>query len=472
MGAAEGALEKRFCRFVDLFPIVQPKKKQTAPIFGAGPAASANRDCCLMRPPRSRRARRQLAWLALCVRRRRQFAAVFLRRRGAARLRRQTELLQNTFDNIDEGLSVFDSTGRLVARNSRFCELLGLSLDIRSGTPLGEILMRQALQGAFGDVDPGAETTRRLDQFYREVPTTKERVTPAGRILQIRRSAMPDGAVLSVYSDVTDIRAGERKLLQARSQAEAANHSKSEFLANMSHELRTPLNAIIGFTEIISQELFGPIGNEKYLEYIKDVHSSSLHLLSIINDVLDMSKIEAGKLELAKQMVALQDVLGDVVRIVHERASCRGIELVSLSVNEPVVIWADERAMKQIFLNLLSNAIKFSSDGQRISVRVSAEQAGCAAIEVEDHGIGMNEEEQERALQPFGQAKPATTGNYGGTGLGLPITKGLVEAHGGTLSISSRLGEGTTVRVVLPTQAAQLIVEDDRDQNAGPSPLG
>ena len=261
-----------------------------------------------------------------------------------------------------------NSTGRLVARNSRFCELLGLSLDIPSGTPLGEILMRQALQGAFGDVDPGAETTRRLDQFYREVPTTKERVTPAGRILQIRRSAMPDGAVLSVYSDVTDIRAGERKLLQARSQAEAANHSKSEFLANMSHELRTPLNAIIGFTEIISQELFGPIGNEKYLEYIKDVQSSSLHLLSIINDVLDMSKIEAGKLELAKQMVALQDVLGDVVRIVHERASCRGIELVSLSVDEPVVIWADERAMKQIFLNLLSNAIKFSSDGQRQAI--------------------------------------------------------------------------------------------------------
>jgi signal transduction histidine kinase len=403
----------------------------------------------------------KLGRLAMRTLSRGQSAAGCLRR-SEARLRRRGDLLQNTLDNIGEGLSVFDARGRLVARNSRFCELLGLLPDIRIGTPLSEILKCQALQGAFGDVDPTAEAARRLEQFYREVPTTKERVTPAGRILQIRRSGMPDGAVLSVYSDVTDIRAGERGLLQARSQAEAANHSKSEFLANMSHELRTPLNAIIGFTEIISQELFGPIANEKYLEYVKDVHSSSLHLLSIINDVLDMSKIEAGKLELAKQLVALQDVLNDVIRMVHERASCRGIDLVFQAVENSVTIWADERAMKQIFLNLLSNAIKFSEDSEKIYIRVSPEQAGCAAIEVEDHGIGMNEEEQERALQPFGQAKPATTGNYGGTGLGLPITKGLVEAHGGTLSILSRTGQGTIVRVVLPTHATNPMVDDPR----------
>jgi signal transduction histidine kinase len=378
--------------------------------------------------------------------------------RSEGLLTRQNRLLQNTFDSIDEGLSVFDAQRRLAVRNSRFCEFLGLSPDLPVGLPLSEILMRQAQAGAFGDVNPVAETARRLDQFYRDVPTTKERVTPSGRILEIRRSAMPDGAVLSIYSDVTDIRAAERRLRQARSQAEAANHSKSEFLANMSHELRTPLNAIIGFTEIISQELFGPIGNEKYLEYVTDVHSSSLHLLSIINDVLDMSKIEAGKLELAKQSVVLQEVLSEVIRIVRERASSRGIDLISRSVDDPVVIWADERAMKQIFLNLLSNAIKFSRDREKVFVTVSAEHGGTAAIEVEDHGIGMNEDEQERALQPFGQAKPATTGNYGGTGLGLPITKGLVEAHGGTLAICSRPGAGTAVRVVLPVQAPDLAI--------------
>lgn len=378
------------------------------------------------------------------------------RRYREARLKGQSALLQTTLDNICEGLSVFDARGRLVARNSRFCELLGLPLDLPLETPLGEILMYQATQGAFGEVDPSMEATQRLKQFYRDVPTLKERVTPVGRILQIRRSAMPDGAVLSVYSDVTEIRAAERKLLQARSQAEAANHSKSEFLANMSHELRTPLNAIIGFTEIISQEMFGPIANEKYLEYMKDVHASSLHLLSIINDVLDMSKIEAGKLELARETVTIQDALRDVIRIVHERASCCGIELVSQLPVEPIMISADERAIKQIFLNLLSNAIKFSKEQGTVYVRITTEEHGLVVIEVEDHGIGMNEEEQARALQPFGQAKPATTRHYGGTGLGLPITKGLVEAHGGALSIYSRAGQGTMVRVELPRNPAQL----------------
>jgi signal transduction histidine kinase len=277
-------------------------------------------------------------------------------------------------------------------------------------------------------------------------------VTPAGRTLQIRRRTMPDGAVVSVYSNITKIKASERKLLQARSQAEMANRAKGDFIANMNHELRTPLNAIIGFSEVISNELFGSITNEKYLEYIKDIHSSSLHLLSIINDVLDMSKIEAGKLELSKGVVNLQIVMGEAMRMMHERAQSRGIELIAQRLDGEVDIWADERAMKQIFLNLLGNAIKFSKDDSKVYVRVVADQPNLAVVEFEDFGIGMTEEEQERALQPFGQAKPATTRNYGGTGLGLPITKGLIEAHGGKLIIKSCAGYGTIVRVALPTE--------------------
>ncbi|MGH7031776.1 MAG: PAS-domain containing protein [Stellaceae bacterium] len=399
-----------------------------------------------------------LAWLAARALRRDQFAAAFLRRREA-RLRRERWLLQSTLESIGEGLSVFDDCGRLIARNRRFCELLDLPTDLAMGAPLREILMRQAVRGDFGEAEPQAEVTRRLEQFYQEVPIVKERLTPAGRTLQIRRGPMPGGAVVSVYSDITELKASQSRLLEARSQAEFANHSKGEFLANMSHELRTPLNAIIGFTEIIAQELFGPVSNEKYLEYIKDVHASSLHLLSIINDVLDMSKIEAGKLELRKQAVTLQDLIAEVIRIVHERASSRGIELVTEITAEPIVIWADERSMKQIFLNLLSNAIKFSNEGGAVQVRVGAGPADTTIIEVEDHGIGMATDEQVRALQPFGQAKPATTRDYGGTGLGLPITKGLVEAHGGTLTIRSRSGAGTTVRLALPMQAAGAVPE-------------
>ena len=395
-----------------------------------------------------------LAWLAVRTLGRQQLAAARLLR-GKLRLKRRNLLLQNTLENIGEGLSVFDSRGRLIAWNSRFCELLDLPTDAVANAALRDILMLQTVRGDFGEGKPDADVTSRLDLFYRDVPTTKERITPAGRLLQIRRRAMPNGAVLSIYSDVTDIKASERKLIEARSQAELANRAKGEFLANMSHELRTPLNAIIGFSEVISHELFGPIANEKYLEYLRDIHASSLHLLSIINDVLDMSKIEAGKVELAQEVVPMQSLIGEVMRMVHERARSRNIELIAQMAKEEVDIWADERSMKQIFLNLLSNAIKFSREGGTVRVRVTADRPDVALFEIEDHGIGMNEEEQERALQPFGQAQPATTRTYGGTGLGLPITKGLVEAHGGTLTISSRADHGTTVRVVLPREPKQ-----------------
>jgi signal transduction histidine kinase len=377
---------------------------------------------------------------------------IFRRRRCA-----EARLLQSTLENIGEGLSVFDSRGRLIAWNSRFCELLELPPDLPVGAPLRDILTLQAARGDFGRDDPSAEVAKRLEWFYRDVPTTKERVTPRGRILQISRRAMPDGAIVSVYSDVTDLKASERKLIQARSQAEMANHAKSEFLANMSHELRTPLNAIIGFSEIIAHELFGPLGNERYLDYMKDIHQSSLHLLSIINDVLDMSKIEAGKLELSKEPLNIRHLIGEVVRMMRERADSRGIELVMKLSDGEIEIWADERAIKQIFLNLLSNAIKFSRDGGEVCIRVASEEPGLAVVEFEDHGIGMNEEELERALQPFGQAKPSTTRNYGGTGLGLPITKGLIEAHGGKLVIESRAGRGTIARISLPTERKQLM---------------
>jgi len=380
---------------------------------------------------------------------RQQLAAAHLWR-GELRVKRQNSLLQSTLEHIGEGLSVFDSQGRLIAWNFRFCELLDLPADLAAGARLHDILMHQAVRGDFGGDDPETEVARRLDLFYRDVPATKERVMPPGRTLQIRRRAMPNGAVISIYSDVTEIKASERKLIEARSQAEAANRAKGDFLANMSHELRTPLNAIIGFSEVISNELFGPIANEKYLEYIKDIHTSSLHLLSIINDVLDMSKIEAGKVELAKEVIQIQNVISEVIRMVHERARSRDIELTAQLSDEQIEIWADERSMKQIFLNLLSNAIKFSREGGQIYVRNTADRPDVAVLEIEDNGIGMSEEEQERALQPFGQAKPVTTRNYGGTGLGLPITKGLVEAHGGTLTIDSRAGYGTIVRIVLP----------------------
>jgi signal transduction histidine kinase len=204
------------------------------------------------------------------------------------RLARQNSLLQSTLEHMGEGLSVFDNQERLIEWNFRFCELLDISCAYAAGATLRDLLMLQAARGDFAEAETEGEVTRRLDLFYTDVPTTKERMTPAGRVLQIRRCAMPNGAILSVYSDVTEIRASERKLIEARSQAETANRAKGDFLANMSHELRTPLNAIIGFSEVISNELFGPIANAKYREYIKDINTNGLHLLSIVNDVLNI----------------------------------------------------------------------------------------------------------------------------------------------------------------------------------------
>jgi signal transduction histidine kinase len=172
--------------------------------------------------------------------------------------------------------------------------------------------------------------------------------------------------------------------------------------------------------------------------------------LAIVNDVLDMSKIEAGRLELCKESVSIETVIKDAVRMVEKRAQASGIKLAIEVCEKDGAIWADERALKQIFLNLLSNAIKFSKEGGKVTIRAITGRSDFATFEVEDSGVGMTEEEQRRALQPFGQAKAAMTRSYGGTGLGLPITKGLVEAHGGTLAISSHPGSGTLVRVLLP----------------------
>ena len=365
----------------------------------------------------------------------------------------QSALLQSTLENMGEGLSVFDREGRLIAWNSRFAKLLSLPIDL-SGATLSDILEQQAARGDFGPVDdPKREAADHAERFYRDLPTVIERTTLTGRVLLIRRRAMPDGGVVSLYSDITERKAAEAKMEQARIQAELANSAKSDFLANMSHELRTPLNAIIGFSEAISHELLGPVADKRQLEYIKDIHSSGLLLLSIINDVLDMSKIEAGKLELAQGRVGVQRLIAEAIRIVSEQARGRNLNLVTKLPDEELQIWGDERAIKQVLLNLLSNAIKFSHDRQSVHIRVSLNPHRDLVLDVEDHGIGMTEQEITRALQPFGQATSATTRTHGGTGLGLPIAKGLVEAHGGTLSIQSMPGRGTLVRVTVPKQS-------------------
>jgi signal transduction histidine kinase len=392
-----------------------------------------------------------LTWMMVRAFDRQQRAALELRA-GEDRLKRQSDLLQSTLENMGEGLSVFDRKGRLMAWNSRFIELLDLPADLSGEFTLQDILALQASRGDFGPVDITVEAEERFAAFFRGIPNVRERLTRTGLTLQIRRRAMPGGAVVSLYSDITESKAAEIKMAQAWAQAELANRAKGDFLANMSHELRTPLNAIIGFSEILSGEHLGPLKNPRYLEYSSDIHSSGLHLLSIINDVLDMSKIEAGKLDINEEEIELRHLLTSSLRMVRERARKQQIELVCRADDPYLAIFADERAMKQCLLNLLSNAVKFSKVGGRVVVDAHVDAENRAVITIADDGIGMTEAEQERALQPFGQAHSSTTRTYGGTGLGLPITQGLVEAHGGTLAIVSSPKTGTSVSITLPAE--------------------
>jgi signal transduction histidine kinase len=237
-------------------------------------------------------------------------------------------------------------------------------------------------------------------------------------------------------------------LKDARRDAERASALKSEFLAKVSHEIRTPLNAILGFAEVIIDERFGPIGNERYKDYLKDIHASGTHVMSLVNDMLDLSKIEAGKMDLASNPVDANRIVSECVSLMQPQANTeRVIVRMSLAPRLPNVL-ADERSLRQIVLNLLSNAVKFNEPGGQVIVSTALTDAGHAVIRIRDTGIGMSDADLETALEPFRQL--ATSRKVSGTGLGLPLTKALVEANRANFSIKSRKNEGTLVEVAFP----------------------
>ena len=255
--------------------------------------------------------------------------------------------------------------------------------------------------------------------------------------------------VAGTLSDIDDLKRQERELIAAREKAELANKSKTEFLANMSHELRTPLNAVIGFAEVIEGQLLGEIGNPKYRAYANDIRESGQHLLSLINDILDHAKIEAGRRDLHEEWLQLPDLIHGTVRLVRERAHDRGVVLEVLAASSLPRLFADQRGIKQILLNLLTNAVKFTPRGGRVTVHAGADTEGLW-LEVADTGIGIAAEDIEKAMAPFGQADNWLTREHEGTGLGLALCKQLTELHGGRLDLDSAPGSGTRVRATLP----------------------
>ncbi len=237
---------------------------------------------------------------------------------------------------------------------------------------------------------------------------------------------------------------------EARRRAEAANVAKSTFLANMSHELRTPLNAILGFSEMMRSEVLGPIENPTYKAYSDDIHNSGDHLLNLINQILDLSRIEAGRFELREEPVVLADVMEACRRLLSLRADSKGLTIVEDFSDDLPRLWADERAIRQICLNLLSNAIKFTPPNGTITLKVGVTRRCQQFLSVKDSGPGIPSDEIPRVMSPFGQGSLATISNEGGSGLGLPIVKGLVDLHGGKFDLKSRPRQGTEVRITFP----------------------
>ena len=260
-----------------------------------------------------------------------------------------------------------------------------------------------------------------------------------------------DSGYCAVVRDITQFKRAEEELTQARAQAERASSQKTEFLARVSHEIRTPLNAIIGFSELMMDEKFGPIGSDRYRDYLRDINRSGNHVLDLVNDLLDISKIEAGEQEMNYEAVSLNEALSEVVAMMQPQANReRVIIRSSLASRLPDVV-ADLRSVRQIALNLLSNAIRYTQAGGQVIVSTAYELSGDVALRVRDTGIGMSLAEIDQALKPFKQINALKRGRQDGTGLGLPLTKAMVEANRARFAISSTPGEGTLVEIVFPS---------------------
>ena len=375
----------------------------------------------------------------------------------AERARTQT---MEAIESVTDGFALYDSDDRLVICNRQYRDMWPGIEDVAVPGATYEDMVRAAVKSgelAFSYPEEELYVAEWLTA-HRKPPSSREQQFRDGRWLQVTHRATSDGGIVITCTDITDMKEREEGLrksgydaVRAKESGEVANRSKSEFLANMSHELRTPLNAVIGFSEIINDAMLGDAPNDTHRTHARDIHSSVKHLLELINYILDMSKIEAGKLELLDEEIDLRRMVDSSIILVRERAQQSHITLDVVIPDDLPRLRADLRKVKQILINLLSNAVKFTRPDGRVTVESFVTPEQVLILQVVDTGIGMNPEEIEKALEPFGQIDSGLNRAYEGTGLGL--TNALVEEHDGVLEITSRYGDGptgTTVSVCFP----------------------
>jgi len=386
-----------------------------------------------------------------------------LGRRHLTLERRADARLASAIAGLHAGIALFDENDRLVVTNPTYCQVHEIIADILlPGVPFETILRENVKRSRFdlGVDEAEAYIARRLDQHRNPGPVVERRLND-GHWEQVREERLRDGGLLLVILDITDQKAHEVALLEAKTAAEAANRAKTDFLSTMSHDLRTPLNAIIGFSDLMMTGVFGPIGSPKYLEYAEDIHRSGGLLLDMINDLLDLSKIEAGRYELYPENIDVAAVAAECEIIVGINAEHAGVRL-TFAVGDVPMVHADDRAFKQILLNLLSNAIKYTPPGGSVSIAATVTSDDMVAIEVVDTGIGIASDDLNRVFEPFRRGDTSVARTHEGTGLGLAITKRLVELSGGKLCLESEVGLGTSVKVWLPATPPDALAANDR----------
>ncbi|AXK84171.1 response regulator [Pseudolabrys taiwanensis] len=378
---------------------------------------------------------------------------------------RESDLLRATLENMAQGVAMYDADHRLVTWNDRFRQYLEMPAEfLGTDRTFSDYIRYLGERGEFGDADIETELAKRLallDQSH-----SFERVRPDGTVLEVRRDPVPGGGFIAIYTDITERKKSELQLRNAKDAAESASRIKSSFLANMSHELRTPLNAIIGYSEILLEDAIDR-GDTPSIADLEKIQGAGKHLLGLINDILDLSKIEAGRMDVYLEPVFLTRLIDEVKTIVDPMMKKNGNQFVVECPGDIGALRTDQTKLKQSLINLLSNAAKFTKQGTvtlRLS-RLEGDERPRIRFEIADSGIGMTPDQMSRLFQAFTQADSSTTRNFGGTGLGLTITKHFCAMLGGSIDVRSTPNEGSVFTIELPIQNAEAGSADSADDD-------